>query len=99
MIFPDDYLPIMFSLVGVLVLIASIVDHFWSEHKAKEKDQIREEVTAWVHALGETDFVAINRGSEWHWIRDPWMEKPWHNTKYAEWYDEIFRYQIQPSGD
>lgn len=94
MSFPDDYFSLTLLLFGSLALIASWVDHFRSKRKVNEEDLLRKEVTAWIEALG-IRFVAV-RGSEWHWVVDPW-NPPWTGTKMEAYYDEVF--DTKRSGD
>ncbi len=82
-------------LIAALVLAWFFLSSFLWSRKENEEDQLKKDVRAWVDALGK-DFVAINRGSGWRWVVDPWRP-PWDGTKWETFYDEVF--DFNRSGD
>lgn len=86
--FPNDLFGLVLLVFAALVIIGAWIDRAYMGRKEDAEDQLKLEVKAWVEALG-FEFVAINRGSDWHWIVDPW-NPPWAGTKWEAFYDEVF---------
>lgn len=95
MSFPDDYIGLTLLIFAAVIIVGAWMDHFSMGHRHGEEDQLKEEVKVWLEAEG-AEFVAINGGSGWRWVVDPW-NPPWTDTKWESYYDKVF--DTKRSGD
>ena len=86
---PDQVLVTTALAFVIGMLIAFFAHGYWWERKERRYAQLRQETADWLESSDRGDFVAVRR-TEWRWVVDPWLPKPWIGTRWEAQQEDTY---------